>query len=427
MNIKTINYPAFKVAIINKPEAKIASVIITADCGGENTPKTTAQAVLYADMLMSGAGKYNREEFMHALDELGASIRVSESDDKVTISVKTLAEKLPKTLTLLSAMFESPVFKPTELKRAKQTAENAIELYKEDARSLASDGLGRALYKKTDRHYPHTPEEVAKALKKVTVGDLKLHHKQVMSALWVVSVGGSKKTSEAVIKTITKIKKPFPVIKQEPALAEFNVIDKTQVITHEVSSKQNIEVSIGGYVPLTRNCPHLPAFLFGLTVLGKWGGFAGRLMSTVREKEGLTYGIYACLEGASATENSYWRIMTFFSPKDVSTGITSTLREVTKIHEKGITENELERFKTIMKTGDQLVYDSLAKTVSLVHGVLVSGVEWEDYQEFKEKLYNCSKQSVDYALKTYLDPKKIIISTAGPVKGVEKELKGFAK
>ena len=425
MNIETLKNPTFQFITVDKPGALTASIIITSDRFAENSDKTVALGLIYSDLLLSGAGKFSREDFTHALDLLGSSMQVSESGGRVTVTITSLAEKLSKTLALFSMMLESPAFKPTELKRAKQSIANSIELYKENAQALASDGLSRALFKKSDRRYKNTPEAITKALSTVTVKDLGLFHKSFVQTYWTVTVGGNEKTIKIVDKTITKFKKSVPLQEKISTMSDINEITSKKVVTQSVPSKQNIELSIGANIPLTMTCPEFPDFLFGLTVLGKWAGFAGRLMSIVREKEGLTYGIYARVEGVSERENGSWRIMTFFSPKDVKTGIESTLREINKIHKNGITESEWKRFKVILETEDQLIYDSLVRTVGKVHSIVTLGMGWGEYQQCRERLHNSTQVGINSALKKYLDPSKIVISAAGPVKGVEKELKGF--
>jgi zinc protease len=425
MNIETLKYSNFQFTTVIKPEALTSSVVVTSDRFAENSPKNTALGLLYSDLLLSGAGKYSREEFVHELDLLGSSIQVGEDGGRVTITLTSLADKLSKTLALSSVMLKEPAFKPSELKRAKQTIANALELYKDNARALASDGLSRALFNEGDRRYKHPLEKVVQALKIITIKDLKSFHQCFMQANWTVTAGGSEKTTSAVNKIVAKVKKDVVIKERLLTVADVNLLTERKVVTHSVPSKQNIELSIGGHIPLSRTCPELPAFIFGIAVLGKWGGFAGRLMSTVREKEGLTYGIYARIEGISEKENGYWRIMTFFSPKDAKTGIQSTLREVTQISEKGITESEWKRFQVILRTGDHLVFDSLSSTVNLVHGTVVSGIGWGEYKKFREQLYSVTVAEVNSALKKYLKPNNLVISASGPVSAVTKDLKSF--
>ncbi len=425
MHIETINHKDYRLAKIEKPGALTVSLLITVDCFTEHNAKTSILQYLYSDLLLSGAGQHTRSEFLHALNSLGATIEVSASGHKITITVATPKPKLAATLTLLVAMLEKPTFAGKELKRAISTLENTLELAKEDARSIAQSNLKNNFYKKTDRQHSFTPDELKKALKAVTVTDVKNLHNTFTSGAWTVSIGGNKESIATTVKTVQKIKSSSTA--RTEIYSNTQPLSKPSVTVHEVKSKQNIEISIGAALPLTLEHADSPAFMFGLSVLGKWGGFAGRLMSTVREKEGLTYGIYARTENVGLNNTGYWRIMSFFAPKDVIKGITSTKREIALIAEKGITQSEFERFKTILKTADVLVFDSLSSTTALVHGNLVSGLLWNDYLVYKERFQNCTRSQINLTLKKYLHPSNLVISAAGPTAGVKKELLALNK
>ncbi len=425
MEIKTFTRPRYVGAEIVKDSTQIVYAYITADCYIENTAFENALQLIYKDILLSGAGSYSREEFLHALNELGASINVIANEGKIMIEISVLEPQLAKVLRLFELMLTTPAFKASELKRAVFTAKNRLELYKEEAKALAWDGLKSALYKGSDRHYTHSADTISNELKKITISDIKKLHQKFVDSYFMITVSGNVKTTAAVFKLIDKIKKDRPVPSQIEVSTAKEEIIRPQIISQSVPSKQNVEISIGASIPLTIPQVELAHFLFGLTVLGKWGGFAGRLMSTVREKEGLTYGIYARLEGATRNETGYWRIMTFFSPQDTMKGIKSTLREISKIREKGITKSEWERFQTILKTSGVLTFDSLSGLTSLVHSNLVAGLSFEEYEDFRNILYTCTQSEVNKALKKYLDLDKLVISAAGPVASIDKDLKTF--
>lgn len=425
MHIQTTNHKDYRLATIEKPGALTVSLLMTVDCFTTHSAKSSIMQHVYSDMLLSGAGAYTRSEFLHALNSLGSTIEITSSGNKITITVATPKPKLAETLSLLAAMLQKPTFAPKELKRAISTIKNTLELAKEDARGIAQSNLKNNFYKKTDRHYTFTPEELKSALKEVSLRDIKNLHTTFTSGVFSVSIGGSKESIATAMKTIQKIKTlnvPRPEV-----YCDAEPLSKPLVVLHEVKSKQNIEISIGAALPLTLEHKDSPAFMFGLSVLGKWGGFAGRLMSTVREKEGLTYGIYARTENLGLSNTGYWRIMSFFAPKDVVKGITSTKREVALIAEKGITQSEFERFKTILKTGEVLVFDSLSGTTALVHSNLVSGLMWDDYLLYRERFQNCTRAQINASLKKYLHPENIVISAAGPIANVKKELLALNK
>ena len=97
MHINTTAHEFFKLAKIEKPGALTVSLLLTADCFTQHTPKNAILPHLYADLLLAGAGKYNRSDFLHELNGLGATISVSTTSGRITIEVATPKTKLKPT------------------------------------------------------------------------------------------------------------------------------------------------------------------------------------------------------------------------------------------------------------------------------------------------------------------------------------------
>lgn len=427
MHISTNYIHGLQLGRVSKEGAKTVTFNINLPTGLAYTPEAVASLLLYTDVITAGAGKLSREAFLRAESELGANITVTLSEMAVSISVATPKDNLEATLKLLTLMLTKPTLAETELKRAKSTIGNILLLEKENARGIALANLRNSFAKAGERLFAINPEVLSATLPSIKRTALLNIHKQLFLGTVTLTTGGDdisiKKVEGSLIKLVPKSTPASSVT----TTTQTSVSTKRVVKLAAVPSKQNIELSIGAPLPLNLSNPDLPAFLFGLAVLGKWGGFSGRLMSTVREKEGLTYMIYARPEAITARESGYWRIVTFFAPKDVVKGITSTIREITNIVEKGISDSEWNRFKTIIKTSEILTYDSLNSTTALVHNKLVAGQSWEEYQQFKRGFDTCSRAEVNKALKKYLNPKGLIVSAAGPIKGYEKALQDFAK
>jgi zinc protease len=425
MKITTKKFPKFELAEVIKENARTAYLLITLDDPTQNSSESTVTRWLYSELLKSGAGIYSREGFAFRLKELGSDIAVSESSSRVSILLTALDTNLKATLELLEIMLTKPAFKPAELKRAKQTLAENLKVQRENAKAISVNEFKNKLYPKNSRNYTSSLSELLKSIDVVSLNDIKKLHKVIQNTIWITSVGGSAKSNQLSSKLIDLL-----TTENTPITADFVVnnfpVKKPEVVINEVKSKQNIEFAIGGQLPLKITDHDLPAFVFGLSVLGKWGGFSGRLMSTVREKEGLTYGIYARTEGSTINETGHWRIMTFFSPKDAIKGITSTLREINKITKEGITESEFKRFKVILKTQEALTFDSLGATTNSMHAKLVAGLDFENYQNFQENLHSCTKKQINEALKKYLGTESLVISAAGPTQAILKELKKVA-
>lgn len=398
---------------------------VSVDIHTQQTAVHRATELLYTEVLLSGAGKYSRAQFLDALNLLGARVNLSLSDGVFTLFIRSSADTFKKVLTLVEVMLNAPAFEKTELDRIKRTVINEIKESKEDSKAIAKEALRNCFYGVHDRRYAHLEDTLIETIPHINKQHLKKLHTALLSSPWTCTVGGSKASIalfEASIKRCNTFK-----AKNHPDAVHQPKPPQAGITMRQIPSRQNIDFSIGAPLPITMHHPDYAPLMFGIAVLGKLGGFTGRLMSTVREAEGLTYGIYATTETFYREEQGYWRIMTFFAPAKAIEGLTSTFREIKKIHTEGITQAELVAFKKIIKTGQVLKNDSTASLLGELHSYHMQQLSLAEIEAFKQRILTVTRKEVNDALKTYLDPRTLTISAAGPVAAIKKELQAFAK
>ncbi len=416
---------AYSVASIADDSLEIVSAIISVDLHSFGSVKRQAITLMYADALLSGAGKYNREEFLDALHILGAAVNIGVVNGVLAISIRSTAAVFAKVLQLVDLLFREPHFSVSDLERIQNTVTNALHEHKENSKALALEMLKNELYGEADRKYTFSADETIESLKTVTMDDLRSFHNEMMAGYWICTIAGNAKMIQLFESLVTKNRKEISI--ENISAAHEVVSPKNKVQLKSLPSRQNIDLSIGASIPFTLHHPDYVPLSFALAVLGKWGGFSGRLMSTVREKEGLTYGIYATLEGFSGGEQGYWRIMTFFAPEKALQGITSTFREIDKLYKKGITKAEFDSFKTILITGQTLIQDSVLSQMNDLHAYHFHGFTLTEMAERKNKINTVTFDEVNKAIRNYLNPQTLIIAGAGPVEGVKRDIQEFIK
>lgn len=425
---KQIQEKGLQGTIIERSDERLVVLSLSARIERSWNVREEALRLVYAEALLAGSGKHGRTAFLDALAAQGISLHVSSDADYVHIDLQAIDTTLNTALSLLGLILREPRFEQKEIKRITEYLTNAFILAKEDARSRAHERFSNTFTEVSDPRYRHTLDELMATLRAIERKDLLELHTAFAVSVWQYTAGGSEKSLKIIEKELSKFRnKTNEVVQIMPDARETLPIKKRLVHLLDIPSKHNIELSIGGHLPLTREHTDYPAFVFGMYVLALYGGFTGRLMSIVREKEGLTYGIYGQAERATVTKTGFWRIMTFFNPKDVVQGITSTLREITRMHEKGITDSELERFKVILRTRYAMIEDSIVKKVKEVHTYTLLGHTDASFEEYQQKLLRVTKAEVNKAMRKYLDPSTMVISAAGPVSSIEKKLKEFAR
>ena len=423
MHTRTLKKKLIAETFVVREDVGFVTANFSFNCYSEHTAKEEALRNVYTELLQSGCAGYTRDAFQGELALLGVFLSIRTNDTHIQVSLKARSEVLGKTLPLLKKMFSSPSFHESELKRIKGQIKNLLKLHTEDARARAEEQFINNIISISDWRYEFDTDVLTKAVEGVSIRDLKKFHTQLLRAPVIAAYGGREQDCKKVSAFVRSLASKEAV---EPENLTTCLVRETcgrAMLLIDIPSKQNIEFSIGASLPITIDHIDYPALVLGFGVLGLYGGFSGRLMSSVREKEGLTYSIYARIEGASKYEEGYWRIMTFFSPKDAMKGVASTIREITNLCKHGITEDELVRFKTILTTRALLIRDSLLKTVAGIHDRQQMKMSEEEYKQLFKNMASLTTAQVNAVLKKYIAPENLIVSGAGPVKGVQSELK----
>jgi predicted Zn-dependent peptidase len=159
---------------------------------------------------------------------------------------------------------------------------------------------------------------------------------------------------------------------------------------------------------------YLPMYV-GTYILG--GNFSARLMQTVRDEQGLTYGIGSGLAGMTQEYAGHWQTNVTLSQENLEKGIEATQEQINKFVAEGITEAELEEKKTTL-TGKYKV--ELATTAGLARTMQMNAEEgfnasWMD--EYPESIQALTAQQINDVVQNHLHPDQLHIAIAGTMPG----------
>jgi zinc protease len=147
------------------------------------------------------------------------------------------------------------------------------------------------------------------------------------------------------------------------------------------------------------------------SVLGS-GFFSARLLAIIRNQEGLTYGIGAALGSDTYTDGS-WSISGTFAPELLEKGTASTLRELRRFYETGLTAEELATFKVTLTGSYKVALSTTGGVASSLLNALQRGYgpEWVD--EFPRRIQALTLSEVNATIKKYLHPDRMVTVVAG--------------
>ena len=322
-------------------------------------------ADMVAAMLDQGTTNMTKFEISAKLESAGARLGFFSGQARVGFSGKFLSEDTKMVFDLLADQLKNPLFAEEDLNKVKKRQVANYKRSKESTRGNATNNMLKAFYGTGHQNSPTDPDKAIEEIKKITPKNLKDFHLKNYGAgtVVIVAVGDVDHNSlESLIKEGFGGWKKSPLKEKKETGTANKASDKVYVTMQD---KTSTDFLVGTALGIDRYHPdYLPLYVATHT-LG--GNFSARLMQTVRVKEGLTYGINSSMRGFGNGNDGYWMVGGTFSPKLLSKGESSTLREIKKWAEEGITQKELDITKSTLTGGFQVGFDS---TGGLAGGIL---------------------------------------------------------
>ncbi|HMS05488.1 MAG TPA: pitrilysin family protein [Burkholderiaceae bacterium] len=285
-----------EVSLVESPAIPMLDVTIDVDAGSRRDPAAQAGlASAMAGMMTRGlrasdAGPPLDENALgEAWADTGASFGPAVSADRMSFSLRTLttADLLERTVQLAARELAEPAFPEAVWQRERERGIAAIK----EAETRPATHAGRAFGKAVYGEHPYGYETTAQTLSNISVADMRqLHGRALLPCRMKISLVGAITRAQAD-DLARKLLARLPSGESCPAQADVPEVQPLAAPseTHIPFDAAQAHVMIGqpGY---KRDDPDFFPLLVGNYILGG-GGFVSRLMTEVREKRGLTYGV----------------------------------------------------------------------------------------------------------------------------------------
>jgi zinc protease len=363
--------------------------------------KNGRTADMVAAMLDQGTTNMSKFEISEKLESAGARLSFFNGQARVGFSGKFLSEDTDMVVGLLADQLQNPLFAEEELEKAKKRQIAGYKRSKESTRGNAMNNMLQAFYGSDHQNSPTNPDQAIEEIKTLTPENLKAYHSENygLGSMVLVVVGDvDHNEMENLIKESFKGWKQSTLKNKEEKSLGTKASSKVYVTMQD---KTSTDFVVGTALGIDRYHPdYLPLYLATHT-LG--GNFSARLMQTVRVKEGLTYGINSSLSGFGNGNDGYWMVGGTFSPKLLSKGESSTLREIKLWAKEGITQKELDITKSTLVGGFQVAFDT---TGGLAGGILNAAVIYNDLNyldNYPNMVKEVTLEQANSAIKKYIN------------------------
>jgi zinc protease len=360
-------------------------------------------AQLHAAMLLEGTKKYTKQELQVALDTIGASLSFSATPNRLQFVARVHTDYLDKLFALITECITQSTFKESEFITLRGRVESDLALEAQDTRAQAGIHLSQALYAEGHPLRGDSTEESRQAIHALSRESIVQYHARAISreSLIVSVVGDVQMVNLSSIIEKHCIKLPSLVV--APASYEVARGHAKTYIQTPIRDKSSVDYMLGITTGITSNHKDYPALVLGLQILGNKSGFTGRLMKEVREKQGLTYGVYAYPSGFSIADG-HVIVWATFAPELLEKGRASIRSQIKKILTSGIDDDEFKKHRAMF------VSQSIVACVETV----VQGKPISHLDTFPQRILKLTKREVEGVLKKYLILDKVTESACGP-------------
>ena len=366
---------------------------------------------LMTGLLEEGAGDLDARAFARAQESLAASFGYDVGDDSLAVSARFLTENRDVAIELLRKSIIEPTFAPDALERVREQVLTGIRSDAKDPDSIARKTFDAMTY--GAHPYGSAYEGTLETVTALTRDDMIDAHAAVFARdrLYVGAVGDI--TPEELGPMLDRLLGELPETGAPmPERANVTIEGGTTVVPFDTPQS----VAIFGQRGIAQDDPDFFAANVLNRVLGA-GGFESRLMTEVREKRGLTYGVYSYLVSQDYAETIQGQ---------VASANDRIAEAVTVIHDQwalaaaeGVTQEELDAAKTYITGAYPLRFDGNGPIARIMVGMQMLGLPIDYIATRNEKVEAVTLDDVRRVAAELLDPDQLHFVVVGQPVGLE--------
>jgi zinc protease len=379
--------------------------------GGHMLDKVEKAGVanLVAAMMNEGTKNKTPEELEDAIGLLGASIRVSSSNEDISIEVSSMAKNFEKTLALVQEILLEPRWDSEQFALAKSRIINNLKRNTASPDYLASSTLNKLMFGDNILAIDATGTEASVAA--ITIDDLKEYYNKYFSpsiSKFLVVGDVDQIKVKTALADLNKKWQPKEVV--IPKIKIPGPPDKSQIYFVDVPGAKQSVISIG-----TPSLPRTDPDFYPATVANyKLGGsFNGIFNLILREDKGFTYGARSNFNGAK-------NYGTFIATSRVRTN--STLESVTIFktemdkYRKNIPQEYIDFTKSSLLKNNALRFETLGNLLSMLNTMTSFNLPTDFIKQEEKFIKGLTIEKQLELVNKYIDPSKMYYVVVGDAK-----------
>ncbi len=369
-----------------------------------------------AAMLDKGTTQLDRQQIQDRLDALRTELSIVASGDEVQVSLISRRETVVDAIALLARVLREPSFPASALEELRRQTLAELQTQRDDPEVIVGNALARRgnPYARGDVRYARSFDEQVEDAKGVTIEQVRAFHARFYGAGQARFAAVGDFDPAAVQRALSEgfgnwqAQSPPSRVERPP----YAVVAGRDVI--RTPDKQNAMLGVQLRWPVSDNDAVYPALALANYILGSGGD--SRLWKRIREREGLSYGVWTSVAWGDLDVHSVWSGNAIFAPANRDKVEAAFRDELSRALRDGFSDAEVQNarqsllnFRRLSRAQD----DRLAQT--LVHDLELNRT-FEFADRIDKALARITATQVNAALRAHLKPDALAFVLAGDFK-----------
>ncbi len=382
---------------------------INAGAGFDSVAKA-GLAGLTAQNLTNGTTTKDALTLASRLENRGARLGFSAGRESVGVSAISMSADLPIVIDQLADLLQNATFPNKEFELNLQRNLLAFKSEMDNPSALARRIFQSTLYPKGHPFNALKTEESLKSLKREDLA--KFYKTYYRPDNTILTLMGD--FDPATVRSLLEEKLgKWQAIGSAPKL-QFPKLIKFEVITEKQTALagKTQAVTLMGHASISRSdSQYYPAILLNQVLGGDT--LASRLGSEIRDRLGLTYGIYSYFQSGRPPQGTFI-VQMQTSGKDTEKAIAATVGLLKDVRDRGITQAEFDVAKKSLINNFSTEFADPDSIASSLLSDEIYGLPVGDFYKFPQRIQSITLEQVNRAAKELLQPDNLLIISVVP-------------
>ncbi|MEP4034963.1 pitrilysin family protein [Pseudophaeobacter sp.] len=375
-----------------------------------DAPGKRGATYLMAGLLEEGSGEMQAQDYARAVENLAASFGYDADRDSLSVSARFLSENRDAALALLRQTLQEPRFDQDALDRVRAQVLTGLRSDLKDPNKIAAQAFAAMTY--GDHPYGSSGKGTIESVSELTRQDIFAAHEAVFARdrLYVSAVGDITPAELGVLLD-DLLGDLAPEGAPLPGPAEVTISGGVSIVDYDTPQS----VALFGHRGIMRDDPRFfPAFIMN-QILGS-GSFDSRLMKEVREKRGLTYGVYSYLVPQDLAAIYMGQLGS--ANTKMAEAVAVIQGEWQRLASDGVTEKELMDAKTFLTGAYPLRFDGNGRIASILVGMQMDDLPIDYVQTRNDKVNAVTLEEINQVASEILLPDELHFMVVGRPEGL---------